>query len=50
MIGNTLRNVDVIDKLQRYSITQPSPSTRKLDRLLVYLLVKYSTGSKMADF
>jgi hypothetical protein len=40
--------IDVIDKIQPYSITQSTPSIRKIKRLLFYLLVKYSSESKMA--
>jgi len=49
MVGDMLSNIEVINKLQRYSIKQPTPSTRKLDILLFYLLVKYSIGIKMVD-
>jgi len=45
MVGN----IDAIDMLHSYSITQPTSSTRQLDRLLFYLLVKYITESKKAD-
>lgn len=49
MVEDMLKNIDVIEKLQLYSIIQPTPSTRKIEILLVYLLVKYSTEIKMAD-
>ena len=44
-----LSNIDDIEKIQPYSITQSTASIRKIKRLLFYLLVKYSTESKMAD-
>ena len=44
-----LSNIDVIEKIQPYSITQSTPSIRKIKKLFFYLLVTYSTESKMVD-
>jgi hypothetical protein len=50
MIRDMLRNIDVIDNVQRHSNTHLAPSTRKLEKLSFHMLVKYGIGIKMADY